>query len=105
MAFEGGAGWRVNDTGRVWRFEDPAGTLAGGVTSVLLVQSFTDPQHFRFVVRGAGDFQVAPGQLPLRLVVMLDGASPTPCAALGFGSEGERPGCSTRVGGDVVVCR
>ena len=67
---QGATGWRVNSRGRRWRFLDPTGSVADGITRVSISQP--SPGQVRFAVRGRrSNFQVAASQLPVQVMVVL----------------------------------
>ncbi len=109
-AAAGAAGWTVNSRGTGWVFHDASGTVAGGVTSVVIVHPSRAPVLYRFTIRGKlSDFQVAAGQAPVRIFVTLGGpaqAAAGQCAAAAFNADGgPKPACGFSASGDVLRCR
>jgi DNA-binding beta-propeller fold protein YncE len=102
-------GWHRNSRNTRWTFHDPSGTLAGGITSVVVsVRPNIAPGVFSFTVKGTGAFQLLPGQVPAQLVAVF-GTGPQDAA----GQCGTRlfnpdtaptPSCKLNLGGDLVSC-
>lgn len=106
----GAAGWTVNSGGTRWVFRDWKGTVASGVTKVVVSHPLRTPLLYRFMVRGKlGDFQVTPAQVPVRIFVVLGGpvqAGAGQCGTRAFNpAGGARPACAFAAGGGVLRCR
>jgi hypothetical protein len=64
-------GWRVNSQHTRWTFRNSTGTLAGGITRVVVSdQSNVAAGRYSFALKGRGAFQVLPAQAPVQLVAI-----------------------------------
>ena len=64
-------GWHTSRLGNRWTFTDASGTLAGGITRITLSRGGTGGL-VRFDITGkSSDFQIKSGELPVRLLVIL----------------------------------
>jgi hypothetical protein len=104
-------GWSVNRSGTRWRFKDGAGTLAGGVTTVVVAdKTARTPGLYQFRISGKeDDFQATAVESPLQLVVVLgDGAQTAAdeCGAIAFNPETMPvPNCKVSGSQDTIRCR
>jgi DNA-binding beta-propeller fold protein YncE len=98
-------GWTVNRAGTLWFFRDRFGTLANHVTNVMILKPSTrTPALYKFRVSGrGGDFQVKPGEEPVRLLVVLGTAGQ--CATVAFNPNGgAHPACKLSTSGSFLNC-
>jgi YVTN family beta-propeller protein len=110
-ASKGAAGWSLNSKGTQWTFKDNSGTTAGGITKVVVTDaSANTPGLFRFSVTGKkADFQVASGQVPVQLFVVLGGPTQDAagqCGTRAFNPDGgAAPKCKLSTNGNTLSCR
>ena len=72
-AIPGGAGWKVNPAGTVWKYVDPVGVA--GIVKVVVKTVPSTPGLVRFTVVGKkGAFATLPASLPLQATFMLNAA-------------------------------
>jgi DNA-binding beta-propeller fold protein YncE len=106
----GAPGWKVNGQLTRWTFVDHDGTLAAGVTRVLIRNlSARVPGLFRFKVKGKMDnFQVSSGQVPVQMIATLGGPAQVgagQCATVAFNpSGGPSPACKLSANEAVLNC-
>ena len=103
-----GSAWTRNAAATQWTFKDSGGTLAPGITKAVVTDKSAG--LFRVSVTGKrSDFQVAAGDLPVGLVVVLGGAdqgAAGQCASIAFNAAtGAKPRCTLSGTGNVVTCR
>lgn len=104
------AGWRTNKTGTRWTFRDVAGTLAGGITKIVVSDhSKSFPGLVKVRVSGKnGDFRIPTDQLPVTLILVPGGAvqvGADQCGTRTFnGAGGVTPKCEVQSGGAGVKC-
>jgi hypothetical protein len=106
----GGVGWTVNKTGTAWTYKDASGTVAGGITKVVIKQSSTTPGLFTFQVTGKkNNFQVTAAQIPVHVLVILGGAdqgTAGQCGTRAFNaSAGVTPKCKLSANGNSLSCK
>ncbi len=105
-------GWTANRKGTTWKFKDRDGTLADGITGVV-IQDKTRRTPGLFTFRASGknaDFHIDPAALPLSVVVVLGNGVQTvedQCASVTFNdADADRPNCVVRGRSeDRVQCR
>ena len=102
-------GWAVNTAHTQWTFRDRTGTLAGGVTLVIISdKTKTTPGLFKFNVSGSkSNFQVATGNVPVRVAATFGAqCGHRPCAVAAFNPPGNpNPACNFSQSGNVLTCR
>jgi hypothetical protein len=104
-------GWKVNAKGDRWDFKDTHGLLAGGVTSVKIIdKSKTFPGLVK--VRAKGKLltlQAAESQVPVALVLVPGGGQQSAsgqCATRTFAPPtGVAPRCQLKANGNTLSCR
>jgi YVTN family beta-propeller protein len=99
-------GWKESSSGTRYKFKDKDGTLAGGITKVILVdRSNVAPGRFKVKVIGKnGNFRVQSNQTPVELEIVLGGDSELAadqCAAVDFGALQ----CSFNASGNSLKCK
>jgi YVTN family beta-propeller protein len=111
-AAKGVPGWSVNGAGTQWIYKDSTGGSTGGITRVVVTNSSTmlTPGLYRFSVSGKkAHFQVATGQAPVGLSVVLGGATQDAagqCATATFNAAtGSSPSCNFLGGNNVLSCK
>jgi hypothetical protein len=111
-AAKGVPGWSVNGAGTQWIYKDSTGGSTGGITRVVVTNSSTmlTPGLYRFRVSGKkAHFQVATGQAPVGLSVVLGGATQDAagqCATATFNAAtGSSPSCNFLGGNNVLSCK
>jgi YVTN family beta-propeller protein len=103
-------GWKVNSGNTRWGFKDRNGDLVPGIQRVNVSHKVNlAPGIFKISVSGKNaNFTVDPAELPLRLDVVLGGATQAvagQCASAVFNTELEdRPRCQSRSSGDRITC-
>jgi YVTN family beta-propeller protein len=108
----GAAGWSVNGGGNRWKFSDPSGGVADGITKIIIRQKgpATSPV-LKLVVKGAdADFQIPQAALPVRVLASASAdtnCSSAPCGVRRFFNDenGAKPSCASSGGGNSVSCR
>jgi len=110
-ATRGAPGWRRNRTGTRWTFTDGSGTLASGITRVV-ISTFPQraPGRVTFAVRGSrANFQVRPDQIPVQMQVVLGApaqATLGQCGGRTFNPPGSAtPKCTLSRTGATLTCR
>ena len=110
-ASKGAPGWTVNGKGTQWTYKDTTGSATGGITKVVVTDSTSKtPGLYKFTVAGKkANFQVGTSAAPVRLFVVLGGATQDAagqCATVAFNdASGPSPKCAFLGGNNVLSCR
>lgn len=110
-ASKGAAGWAVNASGTIWTYKDTTGTVASGITKVVIKnKSAMTPGLFTFAVTGKkNDFQVTAAEIPVHMLVVLGGADQSTagqCGTRAFNaSSGSTPRCKLAANGNSLSCK
>jgi hypothetical protein len=103
------SGWLLNSTRVRWTYEDPSGTRIPGLRRVIVVRKSTG--LYEVSVWGVdGDFHIEPFELPLRLDIVLGGATQAAAGQCGtalFNIDSSRsPKCrASGFFGETINCR
>jgi hypothetical protein len=95
-----GGSWSLNRTGTRWTYYD------GFVRVTIQDKTARTPGLYKVRVTAKNsDYQVAPGEIPVRLLMLL-GTGPTQCARRNFNpSGGAAPACELASNGNTLNCR